>query len=79
MKNAVRKARARPTPSSGNSNHPAGYHWVNFFLHAVNVLFVDALVSQDQDLVVEGKTGAEGIGKCEEGQERQGQWDVDPA
>jgi len=28
----------------GNSNHPAGYHWVNFFLHAVNVLFVFALV-----------------------------------
>jgi hypothetical protein len=27
----------------GNSNHPAGYHWVNFFLHGVNVLFVFAL------------------------------------
>ncbi len=24
----------------GNTNHPAGYHWINFFLHAGNVLLV---------------------------------------
>src|ERR1700691_3084662 len=28
----------------GNGNHPAGYHWINFFLHAANVLLVFALV-----------------------------------
>jgi tetratricopeptide (TPR) repeat protein len=28
----------------GNGNHPAGYHWVNFFLHAANVFLVFALV-----------------------------------
>jgi tetratricopeptide (TPR) repeat protein len=28
----------------GNSNHPAGYHWINFFLHAANVLLVFALL-----------------------------------
>jgi protein O-mannosyl-transferase len=27
----------------GNGEHPAGYHWVNFMLHAVNVLLVYAL------------------------------------
>jgi hypothetical protein len=24
----------------GNTDHPAGYHWINFFLHAGNVLLV---------------------------------------
>lgn len=24
----------------GNQNHPAGYHWINFFLHAANALLV---------------------------------------
>ena len=28
----------------GNADHPVGYHWVNFFLHALNVLLVCALV-----------------------------------
>ena len=28
----------------GNADHPVGYHWVNFFLHALNVLLVYALV-----------------------------------
>ncbi len=28
----------------GNGTHPAGYHWINFFLHATNVLLVFALV-----------------------------------
>ena len=27
----------------GNADHPAGYHWVNVFLHALNVLLVYAL------------------------------------
>lgn len=27
----------------GESNHPSGYHWFNFFLHAVNVLLFFAL------------------------------------
>ena len=27
----------------GNSDHPAGYHWINLFLHTVNVLLVFAL------------------------------------
>lgn len=28
----------------GNASHPAGYHWVNFFLHAANAFLVFALV-----------------------------------
>lgn len=28
----------------GNGNHPAGYHWANFFLHAANIFLVFALV-----------------------------------
>ena len=28
----------------GNADHPAGYHWINFFLHAGNVFLVFALV-----------------------------------
>src|SRR5277367_3491582 len=24
----------------GNADHPAGYHWINFFLHAANVYLV---------------------------------------
>ncbi len=28
----------------GNANHPAGYHWINFSLHAGNVILVFALV-----------------------------------
>jgi tetratricopeptide (TPR) repeat protein len=27
----------------GNGDHPAGYHWINFLLHAANVLLVYAL------------------------------------
>jgi hypothetical protein len=27
----------------GGGNHPAGYHWLNFFLHALNVLLLFAL------------------------------------
>jgi tetratricopeptide (TPR) repeat protein len=27
----------------GNAGHPAGYHWINFLLHAANVLLVYAL------------------------------------
>ena len=27
----------------GNADHPAGYHWINFLLHAANVLLVYAL------------------------------------
>jgi hypothetical protein len=27
----------------GNADHPAGYHWINFLLHAGNVLLVYAL------------------------------------
>ena len=27
----------------GNGEHPAGYHWINFFLHAVNMALVYAL------------------------------------
>src|SRR5450759_1300763 len=27
----------------GNGEHPAGYHWINFLLHAANVLLVYAL------------------------------------
>ena len=30
----------------GNANHPAGYHWINFFLHAINVLLVFAMMLQ---------------------------------
>ena len=28
----------------GNANQPAGYHWINFFLHFLNVVLVYALV-----------------------------------
>ena len=28
----------------GNADHPAGYHWINFFLHIANVLLLFALV-----------------------------------
>jgi len=28
----------------GNTNHPTGYHWINFFLHAGNVFLVFLLV-----------------------------------
>ena|SRR5437016_1159320 len=28
----------------GNGSQPAGYHWINFLLHAVNVLLVFALM-----------------------------------
>jgi len=28
----------------GNGDHPAGYHWINFFLHIANVLLLFALV-----------------------------------
>jgi protein O-mannosyl-transferase len=28
----------------GNGDHPAGYHWINFFLHTANVLLLFALV-----------------------------------
>ncbi len=28
----------------GNGEHPAGYHWINFFLHIANVLLLFALV-----------------------------------
>ena len=27
----------------GNADHPAGYHWLNLFFHAINVLLVFAL------------------------------------
>src|SRR5580692_11559545 len=30
----------------GNQEDPAGYHWVNFFLHAINVLLVYALANR---------------------------------
>jgi tetratricopeptide (TPR) repeat protein len=28
----------------GNGNHPAGYHWINFFLHSANVFLVFAIM-----------------------------------
>jgi tetratricopeptide (TPR) repeat protein len=28
----------------GNGDHPAGYHWINFFLHAANVFVVFAIM-----------------------------------
>ena len=30
----------------GNTNHPAGYHWINFFLHVANVLLVFVLAGR---------------------------------
>src|SRR5438445_9156798 len=30
----------------GNGNQPAGYHWINFFLHTANVLLVLALAKR---------------------------------
>ena len=30
----------------GNGTHPAGYHWINFLLHAANVLLVFALFTR---------------------------------
>ena len=33
----------------GNGNHPAGYHWVNFLLHAANVLLLFALILRLKD------------------------------